>query len=278
MQEIALQFRHIDPSVIIANSSIMKNMNQSIRNTLNVALIITALSVAYGVASYASTYSQTTSLSARSFSVEGEGSVAAVPDIAEFTFGVLTEGGSDLTALQNENAMKINSVIDFLKANGVDKEDIKTQNLNINPRYQYSNCFEGRNVCPPPEIVGYTINQSVRVKVRDLNNVGDLFAGVVDNGANTASNLRFTIDDATEFENEARAEAIAEAERKAKSTAKAAGVSLGKLLSIDEFDNQPTPYYGIGGALESRADSIAPSIEPGTEEISIRVLLRYEIK
>ena len=252
-------------------------MNESIKNALNVALIITALSVAYGVASYASTYSQTTSLSARSFTVEGEGSVAAVPDIAEFTFGVLTEGGNNLTALQNENATRINQVISFLKDNGVDEEDIKTQNLNINPRYQYSNCFEGRSVCPPPEIVGYTINQSVRVKVRDMDNVGDIFAGVVNNGANTASNLRFTIDDKTEFENEARAEAIEEAQRKAKSTAKAAGVKLGKLLSIDEFGGGQGPIYSLGLAESFRADSVAPSIEPGTEEILVRVLLRYEI-
>jgi len=263
---------------IIANSSIIQNMNQSIKSALYAALIITALAVAYGVVVYANTYSQSIGQSARSFSVSGEGTVAVVPDIAEFTFGVLTEGGSDLTVLQNENAAKINQVIDFLKANGVDEEDIQTQNLNISPRYQYSSC-RGGNVCPPPTIVGYTINQSVRVKVRDLDNVGELFSGVVNNGANTASNLQFTIDDPTEFENQARAEAMEEAERKAKATAEAAGFRVGKLLSISEFGGGPTPYYGIGGALESfRADSVAPTIEPGTEEIKITVNLFYEIK
>jgi len=253
-------------------------MNQSMKGALYVALMIAALAVAYSVVVYANTYSQSIGQSARSFSVSGDGSVTAVPDIAEFTFGVLTEGGSNLTALQNENASQINKVVDFLKSNGVDDEDIKTQNLNINPRYQYSSC-RGGGVCPPPQIVGYTINQSVRVKVRDLNNVGQLFAGVVDNGANTASNLQFTIDDTTEFENEARAEAIEEAERRAEATADAAGFRIGKLLSISEFGNQPPVYYGIGGDADVfRAESVAPTIEPGTEEITITVNLFYEIK
>lgn len=253
-------------------------MDESVRKYLYIALIIASVAFAYGVISYTGTYSKTIGLSARSFTVEGRGEVTAVPDVAEFSFGVLTEGGENLSSLQNENATRVNKVIDFLKSSGVDDEDIKTQRLNINPRYQYSNCFEGRDICPPPKIVGYTINQSVQVKVRDMDKIGDIFAGVVENGANTASNLRFTIDDTTELENQARAEAIAQAQQKAKATAQAGGFRIGKLLSIDEFGNQPSPIYGFGVEEAFRADSVSPDIEPGTEEISVSVIMRYEIR
>jgi uncharacterized protein len=267
-------------------------MNQAIRNYLGIALIVASVAFAYGVISYAGTYSKTIGLSARSFAVEGSGEVAAVPDIAQFTFGVLTEGGDNLTSLQDENATRVNRVIEFLKSNGVGDEDIKTQRLNISPRYSSYNCFrtleapvfggEAESLiypeCPPQEIIGYTINQSVEVKVRNMDKVGDIFAGVVENGANTASNLRFTIDDTTELENQARAEAIEDARTKAESTAEAGGFRVGKLLSIDEFGNQPSPIYGFGVEEAFRADSVSPDIEPGTEEISVSVIMRYEIK
>ena len=269
-------------------------MNQKIKNYLGISLIIVALALAYGSMSYANTYSKSIGLSARSFTAEGSGNVFAVPDVAQFTFGVVTEGGKDLSALQDENAGKINQAIGFLKDNGVEEKDIETQGLSIRPRYSNYNCYRStsvidggvepliylptREICPPQEIIGYTINQNVRVKVRDMDRVGDIFAGVIDNGANTASGLSFTIDDTTELENQARAEAIKEAQEKAKAIADAGGFRLGKLLSIDEIGNYPGPYYAIGGAEGLRADSAAPTIEPGEEEIIVNVNLRYEIR
>ena len=116
-------------------------MNTKIRDYLGIALIIAALALGYAAVSYTRTYSNAVGLSARSFTVEGSGKVAVVPDIAQFTFGVRTEGGENLSSLQNENATRINRVIDFLKNNGIDEEDIKTQRLNITPRYQRFNCF-----------------------------------------------------------------------------------------------------------------------------------------
>ena len=49
------------------------------------------------------------------------------------------------------------------------------------------------DVCPPSEIIGYTVEQGVEVKVRDFAKVGDILAGVVENGANSTSQLYFTI-------------------------------------------------------------------------------------
>lgn len=254
-------------------------MDESIRKYLYIALIITALTFSYATISYVNSFRDSVGLGAPSFSVSGEGTVAVVPDIAQFTFGVLTEGGNNLSNLQDENATRVNRVIDFLKSNGVNEEDIKTQRLNINPRYQYVNCFgEREKVCPPPEIVGYTIDQSVRVKVRDLNAVGDIFAGVVNNGANTASNLSFTIDDLTSFENQARAEAIAQAQEKAEALAQAGGFRIGRLLSVEAADFGPRPVFGIGVDESLRFNAVAPNIEPGVEEVSVSIILRYKIR
>lgn len=265
-------------------------MTEKVKNYLGIAIIIGILVFAYAAWSYVGTYSKSAEPSSfRSFSVSGEGKVVTVPDVATFTFSVVTEGGRDLSKLQKENIDKTNRAIAFVKNNKVDQKDIKTEGYNINPRYQYYECNRQVQIypapeptpCPPPEIVGYTITQTVGVKVRDFSKVGDIVAGVVLNGANSVSGLTFTIDDRTKAENDAREEAISKAKDKAKAIARAGGFNIGRLLSIEEGYQ---PYYGMGGgtaesvSLKSAAAAPAPTIEPGSQEVKITVTLRYEIK
>ncbi len=227
---------------------------------------------------YVSAYSRSV-VPERSFTVSGEGKVVAVPDIAQLSIGVLTEGGKNLAELQKQNTEKINRIISYLKEQGIDQKDIKTEYYNISPRYQYFSCpsvplgLEFRP-CPPSEIIGYSISQSVSVKVRDLDKTGGIISGVVEQGANTVSGPNFTIDDPVALQNEVREEAIKQAREKAKSIAKAGGFRLGKLISIQEgfFSPYPVPF-----ALEGLG-SAGPSIEPGFQEIVVNVTLIYEIK
>jgi uncharacterized protein YggE len=190
-------------------------MDNKIKNYLAGAVVVAVFVFAFGYLNYVNSYSKSTQPSSyRSFSVSGEGKITAIPDIAKFTFSVITEGGKDVAALQKENTDKTNSAINFLKAQGVEAKDIKTANYNIEPRYQYYDCKNPeRSVspCPPAEIAGYTITQTVSVKIRDFTKIGTIISGVVNNGANSVSSLSFTIDDKTTLENQAKEQAIAEA-------------------------------------------------------------------
>lgn len=265
-------------------------MSNTIKNYLGVALIVGVLAIGYGVWSGANSLARSIDPSSlRNFTVQADGDAVAIPDVAEFSFSVLTEGGNDLGALQKENTEKANRAIAFLKENKVDGKDIKTSQYSITPRRKYFNCSprtlgtggEVAEECPPPEIVGYTITQSVSVKIRDFTKTGDIVAGVVKNGANTTSGLNFTIDDPTIVQDEARAEAIEKAQVKAKNIAKAAGFGLGRLISISEGGYYPTPriYSAKAEALGMGGDAVsAPSIEPGSEEVTINVTLTYEIR
>ena len=181
----------------------------------------------------------------------------------------------------------MNGAIAYAKSQGVEAKDIETQNYNLEPRYQHYNCNPAydasRNTkpCPPAEIVGYAITQTVSVKVRDFGKVGDILAGVVKNGANTVSGLDFRIDDLSKVQNEARAKAITGAKEKAKMIADAGGFRIGKLLSIDEgyaplrMMNEKI-VYGMGGG--DAAPVPVPAIEPGSQDVSVSVTLRYEIR
>lgn len=259
-------------------------MEQKAKQYAFIGAGLAALIFSVAAWNFASSYSQSIEPSSfRSFSVSGEGKVVAVPDVAKFTFSVITQGGKNLGDLQKQNIEKMNTAIEYVKGQNIDEKDIKTQAFNVEPRYQYYGCENG--ACPPAEIVGYTVTQSVEVKVRDFEKAGDILAGVVTKGANNVSSLQFTIDDPTNVQNKARAEAIQKAMEKAKSIASAGNFSVGRLLGIDE--NSYQPYYSndvrmmsskaLGaGAMEAAVPSAV--IQPGSQDVTVNVTLRYEIK
>ncbi|MDI6717541.1 MAG: SIMPL domain-containing protein [Patescibacteria group bacterium] len=259
-------------------------MNVKLKNSAVVIIIIAAVVLAYSAFVYANSFSRSISPSSfRSFSVSGEGKSVSIPDIAQFSFGLTTQGGKNINVLQKENSDKINKVLDFLKENNIDPKDIKTQNYNLEPRYQYYNCSHPESSitpCPPAEIVGYTISQNISVKIRDFGKIGDILSGIVKNGANSVSQLSFDIDNKDKVESEARTEAVKKAQIKAEETAKAGGFKLGKLLSIEESYSAIPRYYamkglGMGGTI---SESTTPNIEPGSQETTVNVVLKYEIR
>lgn len=263
-------------------------MDAKIKNYVGIAAVIALIMFAYAIQSYVNSYSKTIEPSSfRSFTVQGTGEVVAIPDVAQFTYSVIAEGDTDLGKTQSSAVAKANAIKDFVKAEGINKEDIKDTQYSVEPRYQYFQCnrYAERNgeiqPCPPPEIVGYTVRQTTQIKVRNFESIGVLLGGVVDKGANNVSQLQFTIDDPTEVQNEARAEAIAKAKVKAQSIAKAGGFSVGKLLGISEGSNNNYYQRDYAFAEMAMADGVggaAPSIEPGSQDVSVNVTLTYEIR
>ncbi len=257
-------------------------MDNKIKNYLGLAIIASVVILSIATIVYVIYYGQSVQPSSfRSFIVAGDGKAIAIPDVAEVTFGVITQGGKQIADLQKENSQKANKIINFLKDTGVEAKDINTQNYNLDPRYQYYDCSyqSSAKPCPPPDIVGYNITQTVLIKIRDFEKIGDIMAGIIKNGANTISQLSFAVDNPTVFQNQARAEAIKKAKQKAESIAAAGGFKMGRLLSIDESSYAPTwrmqDSYGggVGGG-----EFAAPTIEPGSQEITANVTLKYEIR
>lgn len=254
-------------------------MDKKIKNYLGISIIAVLFIFIAVSAAYVYFYSKSVAPSSyRSFSVSGEGKVVIVPDIARFSFSVITEGGLGVADLQLTNTTKANKVLEFLAAQKIDKKDIKTEGYSLSPRYQYFDCKKN-GVCPPAEIVGYSVSQTVSVKIRDFTKIGELLSGVVSNGANSVSDLTFTVDDLVAVQNEARQEAIKQAKEKAESIAKAGCFHIGKLLSVQEgglyMPMYDTVGYGRGGGAESAA---APAIEPGSQEITVSMNLSFEIR
>lgn len=256
---------------------LQENTQQSVKS---LSWLLIAVAAVLGAVEFGRSVDKT--YPTRTFTVDGEGMVETVPDVAKFSVSVISDQGRDVATVQKANSEKMTAVTSFLKESGVSEKDLKTEEYSLSPRYDYPNCI-GISPCPQPTIAGYTLTQSLRVTVRDKEKIGDLLTGVVAKGGNSVSQVTFTVDDEDDAKAEARKEAIDKAEKKAARIAKDAGFQVGRLVSIYE-----TPQMlGYGGAAEGDVYSMksaaanpvpAPSIEPGTNETKVTVSLTYEIR
>lgn len=219
-----------------------------------------------------------------SINVRGEGEAVSRPDIGTFSFSVTAEA-PDAAGAQSSSAEKTNAVLAFLAESGVEEKDIKTSGYSLNPKYRYEDRVCAANMyCPPgnPVIDGYEVTQTVTVKVRDLNKVGDLVSGTGERGATNISSLSFTVDDESELKAEARAAAIADAKEKAEALAADLGVRLVRIMNYYEEDGGAMPY-GYGGMadasmmLKSEA-AVSPQLPTGEGTISSIVNITFEVR
>ncbi len=224
-----------------------------------------------------------TSVSSRQITVTGEGKVSVRPDTAVFTASVITQA-KKISDAQQQNSTRANAIIDFLKQRGVAEKDIKTTNYSISPQYQYFNTPPcSAFPCPPqkpPEIAGYEIRNTIEIKVRDLAKADVLIEGVTSAGANEVGALAFRVDDEEAAKAQARAKAIADARVKAHQIAQALGVRLVRIVGYyDQNDAPPQIYEGAGAdGIMLKAASVAPSIQPGEQEVRASVGVTYEFR
>ena len=205
--------------------------------------------------------------------VFGVGEVWAKPDLAIIDFSVNSEKKTIKEAFE-ENVEKMNSIIEAMKKQGIDEKDLKTINFNIYPRYEWQ-----ANVLFPNEkrvLVGYTVEQTLRVKIRDLNKTGEIVELALKNGANQVGSLQFTIENEDQLKSLARKEAIEKAKERAKEIAQQLGVKLIRVMSFAE--NPGSPFYSYPLVAEKSIGENTPQIQPGENKIRIEVSLTYEIE
>jgi uncharacterized protein YggE len=195
--------------------------------------------------------------------VTGVGTVTSVPNEAEFSLGVQSNGATAREALAS-NSERMNRVLAALKSAGVDKSDIKTQNVSVSPSYSDNGQTDG-----------YTARNSVSVKIHDLSKAGKVLDAASNAGANEVYGPTLTRSNQDSLEAEALRDAVGNARKKAAALADAAGVQLGSVTAITEgFSGGPEPYFA---ATElARADKGAP-IEPGTQDVQASVTVTFAI-
>ncbi|MDA0815333.1 MAG: SIMPL domain-containing protein [Chloroflexi bacterium] len=206
----------------------------------------------------------------RGISVTGEGLVSVRPDIGMVNVGVEVTAAT-VAAARDNAAGAMTAIEGALADEGVDESDVQTQYFNIYPQYSYSER-------EAPQIVGFTVSNTVMVKVRDLNNVSAVLDAVIAAGGDAVrvNGIQFTVEDPESFLSDARREAVENARARAEILAGAAGVTLGEAISINESGNMGGDFYpameraGLGG------DGATP-ISPGEQQLSVNVSVVFAI-
>jgi len=201
--------------------------------------------------------------------ITGEGIVYSAPDIAKVSVGVTSQAVTVADA-QKENTDKMNAVINAIKSTGVAEKDLKTTNYTVYPKYEWKT---GKS-----ELIGYTVSQSLNVKIRDTKKVSEILKAATQKGANQVGDLQFSVDEPERLKVEAREKAIKNAKQKAEMLAGQLDVKLGKVVSFSESEGGWDGYAKILGAEGMGGGGEAmPQVQAGENEVKVQVTIVYEI-
>lgn len=169
----------------------------------------------------------------RQILVSGEGRVEVAPDLAVITLGVSKEAkeAGEAMALVSEDMF---AVVQELRAVGIADKDLQTQQISLQPVWSNGGSY---NSSGERRITGFLAANTVNLRVRDLDQLGEVLDRVLRAGANQFQGLRFDVADHALLQEQMRASAVADARHKAEQLAAAAGVTLGPVRTITDQDH-----------------------------------------
>ncbi len=205
--------------------------------------------------------------------VGGTAKVAGTPDTLLLDLSVVATATTVSAALSSANR-SAGAVQRSLLGSGVVKRDLQTSGMNISPDYDYSRSGV-------PRLKGYQVAESITAKLRDLVRAGDAIGRAVSAGGNAVrvNGISLDLEDTGALVSAARDKAFADARTKAEQYAKAAGRSLGDVVSIaeDVGTPSPTPMPYAGMAL-ARGDAKSVPIQPGSQDVSVTVMVVFSMR
>jgi len=203
--------------------------------------------------------------------VTGVGTVTVIPDLAVVSLGVKSQA-STVADAQLQAAGSMASVMAALKTNGVADKDIATSGYSITPVYSY-NPTTGKQT-----LEGYTVANTVTVKIRNVGNAGVVIDAAAAAGGNNSivNSVTLTVDQPEQYNDAARKAAVADAANRAKQLANLSGVKLGKASYINENLNFTPQTISFDSGVKA-APSVSTPIIPGETEITLTVQVIYSI-
>jgi hypothetical protein len=207
---------------------------------------------------------------------EGTADVTGQNDSARIFLSVQSEA-RDMETAAADNAAKTEAVLQAVKALPIKDLKIKTRNYRITPQKDYK--------AKPPATKGYEVRNEIEIATEGFapkelsTQVSKVIATALKSGANTVHSIQFYIKDTQELEKQGLRLATQEAMAQAQILASAAGVKLGRIVSIS---TQPiavpirAEMFRSAGVAAQEA-SMEPPIESGESKIFFRVSVVYEI-
>ncbi len=199
--------------------------------------------------------------------VSGHGLIQGKPDTLTVSLGVSVQRPTASAAITDMES-RAQAVITQLVASGVDKSDIQTTQLSVNPTYDKHG-----------HLTGFDASNQVSADLHHMSKAGAVIdaAARAAGDAITLGGVTFSIQDSNQLVRAARKQAVQKAADQARQLAAAAGVHLGAVKSIDETNqNAPVPQSYALDIGAAHASASVP-IEPGKQSLSLDVTVVYAI-
>ena len=212
--------------------------------------------------------SETAAASARSVTVVGEGAVNIEPDVATARIGVVVLRATVKEASSEANAT-MQEVKAALLAQDIEEKDIRTRHYNI-----YAERYGPEGLLQEDQ-VQYHVNSTVDVTIRDLDNIGGVLDAAIEAGANDIGNIRFSLENPSAVESEARAMAVADARAKAEELAALIGAAVGEATEISEIIGHGGGFFGNSFSEMALADS---AFSIGELTLAMQLQITYKLQ
>jgi uncharacterized protein len=199
----------------------------------------------------------------------GEGQTHVTPDRATVFAGVQTHALTAAAAAA-DNARRQRAIIDTIKALGIPAAQIGTQNYSVSPEMRYDS--NGGN----PKVTGYAVTNTVRVELKNIEQVGRVIDASLAKGANEINGVQFGVSNLADVRREAIADAVKNARADAEALAAASGGSVGPLLEISSSGPVYRPLMSsmaIGGTAGARTPT---PVEPGEQTVTASVSVTWQ--
>jgi uncharacterized protein YggE len=202
-----------------------------------------------------------------SIQVSAEATVSGKPDLAVLDLGVVSEGKT-ADAAAADNARRSERMVSALKKEVGPGGEVKTA------VYTVGQTFGEPKAGQRAPIVGYTVSNTVRVKMPDVNAVGRLIDLGLKLGANEVRSVSFTFRDPEPLRAEALRAATSKARARAGVIASSLGLRLGPVISasdVEEGGGRPVPM----ALRRFKVAEAATPIEAGTLEVGATVTVVF---
>lgn len=207
--------------------------------------------------------------------VSGTGKVTTTPDQAIILLAVETEN-ADAKVAQQQNAQRMDAVVNALKGAGIPAKDLRTTGYNIIPVTEQND-----KPFVTSKVKFYRVINNLEVRLNDVDRAGEIIDLAVANGANRVDQLSFTLSD--EKQQEFRSQALTAAVTQARGDADAVVAALGKTI-VDVKDVNvgnsyvPMLYDNRYMTMEKAAGAGVPTpVEVGEIDVTATVSIAYII-
>jgi uncharacterized protein len=243
------------------------------------------LSLALSLAVFSPAHAQTAP--PPQISLSGSAEVKVAPDEIMLNVAVETRAQT-LEPARLENDQKIAAVLAFLKQSKIKDQEVQIDYINIQPDYNYNNGSSESHVKP----VAYIVRKNIEIRLVEVANFQNILTGLLTNGVNYVNDIDFRTTQLRKYRDQARAMAIRAAKEKAGALTSELGAKLGKVTSINAYDNSGYSgnYWGmnhgfngnnnavqnvaaVGGASDAAEDTFAVGQISVTATVNVSFLI-----